>query len=64
MPHAGEIEMPKLTEKLIAGLKPREGKKQFDVYCSKGLGLCYSNGGALGQDYGQGAAKIISRGFL
>jgi integrase len=40
--------MPNLTEKLIEGLKPREGKKQFDVYCSKvsGLGLCYSNGGA------------------
>lgn len=40
--------MPNLTEKYIAGLKPREGRKQFDVYDTKlsGLGLCYSNGGA------------------
>jgi integrase len=39
--------MPNLTEKYIARLKPREGRKQFDVYDSKSpLGLCYSNGGA------------------
>ena len=39
--------MPDLTEKFIASLKPREGRKQYDVYDSKlPLGLCYSNGGA------------------
>ena len=39
--------MPDLTEKFIAALKPREGRKQYDVYDSKSpLGLCYSNGGA------------------
>jgi integrase len=39
--------MPKLTEKYIQKLKPREGRKQYDV-CDKlpGFGLCYSNGGA------------------
>jgi integrase len=41
-------EMPNLTEKFIATLGPREGRKQYDVYGSarSGLGLCYSNGGA------------------
>lgn len=39
--------MPKLTEKYIRGLKPREGRKQYDVYDKlPGFGLCYSNGGA------------------
>lgn len=40
--------MPKLTEKYIRGLKPREGRTQYDVCDSKptGFGLCYSNGGA------------------
>jgi integrase len=40
--------MPNLTEKLIAGLKPREGRNQYDLCDSKvtGLGLCYSGGGA------------------
>jgi integrase len=40
--------MPNLTEKFIASLAPREGRKQFDLYDSKlsGLGFCYSNGGA------------------
>jgi Arm DNA-binding domain len=40
--------MPNLTEKFIANLGPREGKRQYDVYGprSSGLGLCYSNGGA------------------
>ena len=40
--------MPNLTEKFIASLGPREGRKQYDVYGSRssGLGLCYSNGGA------------------
>src|ERR1700674_5491380 len=40
--------MPNLTEKYIASLAPREGRKQYDIYGPKrsGLGLCYSNGGA------------------
>jgi hypothetical protein len=40
--------MPSLTEKFIASLGPREGKRQYDIYGprSSGLGLCYSNGGA------------------
>ena len=40
--------MPNLTEKFIASLAAREGRKQYDIYASKpsGLGLCYSNGGA------------------
>jgi integrase len=40
--------VPNLTEKLIASLRPRDGRKQYDVFDSKltGLGLCYSNGGA------------------
>jgi hypothetical protein len=40
--------MPNLTEKLIARLKPREGRNQYDLCDSKvtGLGLCYSSGGA------------------
>src|SRR5271168_2744757 len=40
--------MPNLTEKYIQKLKPREGRKQYDVCDSKltGFGLCYSNGGA------------------
>ena len=40
--------MPNLTEKFIARMTPREGRKQYDEYDSRetGLGLCYSNGGA------------------
>ena len=40
--------MSKLTEKHISGLKPREGRKQYDECDFKlsGFGLCYSNGGA------------------
>jgi len=40
--------MPRLTEKYIQTLKPREGRKQYDVCDPKltGFGLCYSNGGA------------------
>lgn len=40
--------MPNLTEKYIASLKPREGRKQYDECDSKiaGFGICYSNGGA------------------
>jgi integrase len=40
--------MPNLTEKFIASLAPREGRKQYDECDSKitGFGICYSNGGA------------------
>jgi Arm DNA-binding domain len=40
--------MPNLTEKFIASLGPREGRKQYDECDSKitGFGICYSNGGA------------------